>query len=168
MMVIKISNMSNGLHRFVFDELSNDLGLEEPFYGNVSVEANLNKLHDQIILSASVRLHTKCTCDRCNKDFEKDILTDYKMVYLFGSQQDSDELPDLTFLPRETDKILLDNDVRDYAMLALPMKILCDKNCKGLCSHCGHDLNEGPCQCNDEAVHDYWLPLLELKKKYKH
>lgn len=31
--------------------------------------------------------------------------------------------------------------------LGIPMKPLCREDCKGLCSRCGADLNEGPCSC---------------------
>lgn len=37
--------------------------------------------------------------------------------------------------------------VREQLLLALPMRPLCDDNCRGLCGGCGADLNEGPCLC---------------------
>ena len=33
---------------------------------------------------------------------------------------------------------------------ALPSKVLCDDDCKGLCSKCGANLNEGPCECKKD------------------
>lgn len=30
---------------------------------------------------------------------------------------------------------------------AMPMHPLCSSGCAGLCSHCGHNLNQGPCGC---------------------
>ena len=32
-------------------------------------------------------------------------------------------------------------------LLEIPLIPLCDDDCKGLCSTCGANLNEGPCGC---------------------
>lgn len=37
--------------------------------------------------------------------------------------------------------------VRQALVLALPMRLLCSDRCKGLCPHCGKNLNTGPCSC---------------------
>ncbi|MDD2213216.1 MAG: DUF177 domain-containing protein [Oscillospiraceae bacterium] len=37
-------------------------------------------------------------------------------------------------------------------ILALPTKVLCRADCRGLCPHCGQDLNEGPCTCRTEQT----------------
>lgn len=37
--------------------------------------------------------------------------------------------------------------IRDEIVLALPQRILCGENCKGLCPQCGQDLNQGECGC---------------------
>jgi uncharacterized protein len=36
-------------------------------------------------------------------------------------------------------------------VLALPDKYLCSENCKGLCPHCGQNLNEKFCNCGQNA-----------------
>ncbi|MBQ9405795.1 MAG: DUF177 domain-containing protein [Desulfovibrio sp.] len=35
-------------------------------------------------------------------------------------------------------------------VLALPANPLCCTSCKGLCAHCGANLNQGPCTCREE------------------
>jgi uncharacterized protein len=37
--------------------------------------------------------------------------------------------------------------VRDALLLELPLAPLCREDCRGLCAHCGADLNDGPCDC---------------------
>ena len=37
--------------------------------------------------------------------------------------------------------------VREQWLLAVPSFVLCREDCKGLCPHCGADLNLGPCGC---------------------
>jgi uncharacterized protein len=52
--------------------------------------------------------------------------------------------------------------VRQYALLTLPMKPLCREDCAGLCSSCGHNLNQGPCDCQPQIVDPRWSKLKEL------
>jgi len=37
--------------------------------------------------------------------------------------------------------------IRQYCLLAIPLKPLCRLDCAGLCPHCGANLNENKCQC---------------------
>jgi uncharacterized protein len=75
------------------------------------------------------------------------------------------ESDNITYISSEADVIDISNDVRDFSILAVPMKKLCSDNCKGLCSKCGQNLNEGDCQCSKDETDIRWLPLMELKNK---
>ncbi|MCK4236882.1 MAG: DUF177 domain-containing protein, partial [Candidatus Krumholzibacteria bacterium] len=52
--------------------------------------------------------------------------------------------------------------VREAVILELPMKFLCSENCKGLCSRCGANLNEGDCGCNLRSGDSRWDVLKKL------
>ena len=41
----------------------------------------------------------------------------------------------------------ISEDIREELLLELPMNLLCDPECKGLCPKCGADLNRGDCGC---------------------
>jgi uncharacterized protein len=41
----------------------------------------------------------------------------------------------------------LTDEVRETMILAFPTYPLCRTDCKGLCTQCGRNLNEGPCGC---------------------
>jgi len=49
--------------------------------------------------------------------------------------------------------------IRQYAVLALPMKPLCHKDCAGLCAKCGHNLNRGACSCLTHEIDPHWSKL---------
>ena len=55
--------------------------------------------------------------------------------------------------------------VRDAVALELPMRVYCRDNCKGLCSSCGRDLNEGECGCSPERTDPRWEVLAGLAAK---
>ncbi len=48
-------------------------------------------------------------------------------------------------------------------MLSLPMRPLCQSNCKGLCANCGANLNELTCKCGEEQGDPRLAVLRTLK-----
>jgi uncharacterized protein len=164
-MIIKIAGLGDGIHHFEFDESVSQLGLEKPFYGNVKLDAELNKIRSQVILKAGLTLNADFECDRCGSQYQSVLKTDFQLVYIFGRVPEENEELNIVYLPHEADKINLKNEVKDYAILAIPMKKLCDINCKGLCPVCGKDLNKGNCNCSEKENDSRWLPLQDLKNK---
>ncbi len=45
------------------------------------------------------------------------------------------------------DGVLLEDVLREQVLLALPLKITCREECKGLCPQCGKNLNQEQCSC---------------------
>ena len=165
-MKIKISGLTNGTYNYDYNFGIENIELEEPFFGNYQTKVVLNKFDDQIILEASTSVNANFVCDRCGKEFKREVESKYKMVYLLRDiNSKTDEEVDITYLPHDADKIDISKDVRDYLILSVPMKRLCKEDCKGLCYKCGKDLNEGKCDCTEREVDDRWKPLLELKNK---
>jgi uncharacterized protein len=52
--------------------------------------------------------------------------------------------------------------IRQCALLAIPMKPLCREDCAGLCPNCGHNLNQGPCDCPPQGADPRWSELSKL------
>ena len=164
-MKIKISNLSEGTHQFRFSEPVKSLGLESPFEGNVEVEVEISKTHNQLILYSSVSANTVFECDRCMTTANKQLNTEFELVYLQGVEPVESESDNIVYISSEADVIDISKDIRDFSILAVPMKKLCAEDCKGLCSKCGKNLNEGECSCSKEETDIKWLPLMELKNK---
>ena len=47
-------------------------------------------------------------------------------------------------------------------ILALPIKAICDLECKGLCPFCGCNLNQVTCNCHDETLDPRMAKLKDL------
>lgn len=168
-MFIKISSLKDGTYNYQFKEPVSEANLVEPFYGDLDADYKLSKLGNQIVLDGKIAVKAKFMCDRCLTIYDRSIETNYQMVYLFGEKPDNLDESEINvlYLPLETDKIYLSDDIRDYTVLTVPMKKLCKEDCKGLCSRCGKNLNDGECDCNTEEIDERWRPLLELKKKFE-
>jgi len=54
--------------------------------------------------------------------------------------------------------------LREHVILSAPMQPLCSDDCAGLCSQCGKNLNEGPCQCAKEPS----IPKFRVVQSMKH
>lgn len=52
--------------------------------------------------------------------------------------------------------------VRQEILVKSDSLFYCRPDCKGLCPHCGQDLNVGSCNCQNEAVDSRWAALQEL------
>lgn len=164
-MYIKISSLKEGVHNFTFDEKISVIGLEEPFLGNFKADLELTKSHHQMLLKVDLETIAHFQCDRCGKDYETKLTQNYLIIYLFGSKPEGDLPENVIYLPVDSDRIHVGKDLRDFALLSIPMKMLCSEDCKGLCFHCGKDLNEGSCNCESKDMDARWLPLMELKNK---
>ncbi len=64
----------------------------------------------------------------------------------------------------EGEGLLLEDVMREQVLLAMPVKLVCREDCKGLCPNCGANLNEVTCKC-EQPGDPRWAALSELKNK---
>lgn len=109
-----------------------------------------------LLVNGKAYFELKCSCVRCMKELVITVATDDLCIF-------RERVPD-----QEVD---ITEDVREELLLALPDYIHCSEGCKGLCCHCGANLNDGPCECgkdeelsttNDED--NPWNVLDQLKQ----
>jgi len=63
------------------------------------------------------------------------------------------------------DGLLLEDALKEQLLLALPAKQVCRENCKGLCPHCGRNLNVESCNCSSAISDPRWSALEGIRKK---
>jgi len=61
--------------------------------------------------------------------------------------------------------LLLEDALREQVLLELPLKAMCREECKGLCPHCGTNLNNNQCSCEEPLEDPRWSALKELRSK---
>lgn len=118
-----------------------------------------------------VTVHAVCTiretCSRCLADTDCPINIDFQEEYI-------PVLDPFTGVPvrlaqaadyfRIGPDFVLDlaEGLRQYKVMAEPLKPLCRPDCQGLCPDCGANLNEGPCGCRPQ-MDSRWQALAALK-----
>jgi uncharacterized protein len=69
---------------------------------------------------------------------------------------------DMSLSVFDGDAIDIDELVVEQLLLALPSRILCQEDCKGLCPVCGNNRNLKECSCESAEVDPRWGALKEL------
>jgi uncharacterized protein len=72
-----------------------------------------------------------------------------------------DEADGLYALDPGADELDLLPALREELLLALPDFPVCREDCRGLCSICGADRNESPCDCRSDEIDPRWEVLKE-------
>ncbi|HUX07965.1 MAG TPA: DUF177 domain-containing protein [Acidobacteriota bacterium] len=142
---------------------------EVSYAGPVDVDFTLVGKDRDVKLTGTFSTRLMLTCYRCLARFEHVVEQELDLLFI-----PRDSMPD------EIDVELADEDMNiasylevidlaqvidEQVVLALPMKILCDENCRGICPKCGADLNKITCSCGTEAVDDRLLVLKDIKEK---
>ena len=165
-LVLNISKLSLGSHQRSLEVSPAGVGLDERFDRNVRVEVALEKNTRQLYARVQFSTVGKFTCDRCLDEFEREIASGYSVVYVMDGDapehvQGSEEIQVIT---PDTNTVDLGEDVRQYALLALPYKILCRDDCAGLCATCGVNKNKATCNCRTEEIDPRWEVLKQIPK----
>jgi uncharacterized protein len=100
-------------------------------------------------------------CSRCLTDTSAHVSDEAHIIFAESGNVEADD-PDVYRLdPKERD-LDLRPAIREEWVLAAPTFGLCRDNCKGLCAHCGKDLNEGSCDCEEKSADPRWDALRKL------
>jgi uncharacterized protein len=110
-------------------------------------------------LAFEVRLHGPCM--RCLADAHLDFGVDVR-EYHAADASAGDELRSEYVAD---DQLELSAWARDAIALALPVQILHDPECAGLCPVCGKDLNVEPHEHDDRAADPRWSALEDLRER---
>ena len=78
---------------------------------------------------------------------------------------DEDKLDEFAFI--EDGFLDMDEQLREELEMEFPMRFLCKEDCKGLCSKCGKNLNEGECDCDHTDFDPRMEPLRKLLEQMK-
>jgi uncharacterized protein len=125
-----------------------------------------------ILVTGSLETATKGECSRCLEKYDYPLRIDIEEEYFLTRDPVSGAvLPAPTeagaFLIDENHILDLSEAVRQYTIMALPMKPVCREDCAGLCPQCGRNLNRGSCDCAPDGIDSRWAPLLALRTQNK-
>ena len=131
-------------------------------------ECRLLRTQRSILTKCVLHAEVELTCSRCLSPFRHPLKIEFEEEFIPTVDIASGApLP----LPEETSAFTIDEHhvidlteaIRQYALMAVPMKALCRKDCAGLCPKCGKNLNRGKCDCPAEEIDPRWSALTKLQ-----
>lgn len=137
-------------------EFSGQFPLKKPvnLKGTVSNKASL------VRLEAEISYEFDAPCDRCGVDTQHQHTV--KIEKSLASAIEGEESDTIITVPDM--KLDLDEFIYSETVMSLPMKHLCKEDCKGICSKCGKNLNDGKCDCPEKEIDPRLAALAELLK----
>jgi uncharacterized protein len=146
-----------------------DLGKpSEVWTGPATVEATLrlDRSGRGVVVSGAFRGGIQLVCSRCLEPFPFAAEEPFHLYFETArpgrpeeEQELTDDELDVTYV--EEGRINTDDLLRENVLLGLPVQPLCREGCRGLCGHCGTNLNEGSCDCQESRPD----PRLEVLRK---
>ena len=153
--------------------------------GLAHVRGNATKLGKKVLVRAKFTVPFQGACKRCVKPVTLDEPIELIRTYVpeehlpehrgpHKKEDSGDDERAASFDPDATDEeaykgkeLDLSAALREQILLSIPPAPLCREDCKGLCSKCGKDLNEGECGCDRTVLDPRWAGLkgLQLEKK---
>lgn len=113
------------------------------------------------------------SCARCLEPIVQNLSRDFDLLYRpLGADAGRDEMSvtdaEAEISYYEGEGIALEDVLREQVLLAVPVKVICREDCKGLCPHCGKNLNLEQCSCATEQEEPRWAALKEIRGKLAH
>jgi uncharacterized protein len=151
------------------DPAVREMDIKEPVIGSF----HINKHGHQVLVRGTVVGDVKLRCARCLRDFDSHIQEDLNIELrpVFDLERSGHEVEliaddlDIDFF--RGDSFDLGHIVAEQIALLLPMKPLCREDCAGICSICGVNRSESPCDCMSGEIDDRWGALIKLKEQMK-
>ena len=144
------------------------MGNEYEIKGDTVADMKLSNIGTgTVLVEGSVTALMIIPCDRCLEEVSTEIpleierkldmkLTDEDRV------NDLDESSYLTGMDLDVDQL-----VYLEVLMSWPLKGLCREDCKGICSQCGKNLNDGPCGCVEEPKDPRMAAISDIFSKFK-
>lgn len=155
---------------FVADAL---LGLDASVdASSLSLDLRLSKIKSTVLCDGWLRGRLTLACQRCLEPATLDLSQRVHSIYVpeteavvdsaEGSDEDLDE-DDLDYAHHNGEVVNLWPLLREQIILSIPMAVLCQADCRGLCPSCGIDRNRSSCSCQAVSPLSPFAALRDIK-----
>lgn len=137
---------------------------------SITCHLRVHRYEEQVFLRGSYQAELTTSCHYCLDEVLTKLNGDIDLTLVPEAREEN--LEDQEFSLSEQDKdyysgtsIDLGYYMEDQVLLDLPVTILCNEDCKGICSQCGVNKNHQPCKCDGINPNSPFAVLKELKDK---
>ena len=144
-------------------------GVEGLWLSLAPIEASfhLEREVNGILASGTFSTMAVVPCSRCSEPVSIPLSDSFTILYTAAGKAFRAEEVELSAAEMdvdimEDDRLDLTKLLRENVLLTLPLQPLCRAECRGLCPHCGVNLNETSCGCRVQEGDPRLLPLQHL------
>jgi uncharacterized protein len=137
----------------------------------LEVTATAELLDGQIRVTGDLETKIEMVCARCLEPVIEDVSRSFDLFYRpleknLKPREDrlKDDDTEIGFF--EGEGLFLADVLKEQVLLALPLKVICRSDCRGLCPSCGANLNHEECRCETHATDPRLVPLARLKQDW--
>jgi uncharacterized protein len=152
-------------------EIQYDQGLSQaiPLEAQGSAELLAHTL-GEVRIRGHLKVRMRSECDRCLEPAEFPIDSNFDLFYRPAARAGYDEEVEIDegeseIAFYEGGGIKLEDVLREYVLLSMPMQRVCREDCHGICPVCGQNRNLVNCGCEPKPVDDRWSALKKLQVK---
>lgn len=141
-------------------------GVEFKFKEPVLVQGLVVNNGHSLELKSEVQIVITAGCDRCLEPVELPLQFSIHEEYVQGDTQVNDGEQDSSMaISFKGDYLNLAEAVQQNLLLNLPMRIVCSKECPGLCPSCGANLKRESCKCAADTGDPRMALLAKIKER---
>ena len=128
----------------------------------------VNEENKRLLIFGETSVMIAIPCDRCLEDVPTELhLVFDKEIPLETTEEteNEEEMDDADYMigfNLDVDKL-----VYDEILVNWPMKVLCKEDCKGICKHCGANLNRRTCDCAKTELDPRMAAIQDIFNKFK-
>ena len=135
------------------------------------VRAVAELLDGQIRIKGTLQTRIELVCARCLDEISEGISRDFDLFYRPAKELTEEEAVRLKDEDTEVgffqgEGMFLCDILAEQMLLILPMKVICRSDCRGLCPHCGANMNSEECRCEVHSMDPRLAPLARLKQEW--
>lgn len=134
----------------------------------IDISCAVRRMKENVFIDGTVSTIAELACCRCLEMIRLPLRSSFKYTFVPSPSRCRDEVElkaaDLDFAYYDEDVIDLDTVIFEQILLQIPIKPLCRESCKGLCPHCGVNLNMTVCHCRDEVLDERLAVLKKFKR----
>lgn len=140
--------------------------------GSPQVAITAKRKGKRVLLDGRLSFTALLSCDRCGKPVESTVEEEFEYIFTVEDEQGAEpaemECSDEDCITVQLNEPVIDlgEILREQVFLALPVKVLCDEGCRGLCPLCGAELKDDHCRCADDGRRSPFDVLKQLKKEH--
>ena len=130
------------------------------------------RIGDMVEVDGDIETSVCLPCSRCLQPFETSLKSHFAITYMQQAEDvtmDTEpqeielSVEDMGIVYFQGGKIKLIDTIQEHVIMEFPLRALCKQDCKGLCSKCGADLNQDPCDCDRRSSPGKFAVLKNLK-----